>query len=164
MNGLLDYNQTPGNDWGPPNQAMLHERMQADATPIQFHNQRSVLDDFERQMASFEEEHDTGITEVRKHYVFGNDPRVERFLRSHRTLSTLLLEAIPHLEQHFGTDAVFNLRAPIDASGAQTLYVAVMWPGAADAVRSALANFDHDWWFGIVRQASGNLTFTYELV
>jgi hypothetical protein len=164
MNGLLDYIQTSGNDWGPPIEAMLHERVQADVTPEQYRSRRSVLDDVEHQMARFEAEHETQIAEVRKYYVIANDPHHESYLRSHRTLSQLLLEAVPHLRRHFGTDAVFSLRAPVDASGAQTLYAVVMWPGAASDVRAALANFDNSWWFGIVRQASGNLTFTYELV
>ncbi len=164
MNGMLDSPQTSGNDWGPPIQAMLHERVQVDATPMQFRNRRSIHDDLERQMAHFEAEHESQIAEVRKHYVIANDPHPESFLRSHRALSQLLLEAVPHLRQHFGTSAVFSLRAPIDASGAQALYAVVMWPGTANDVRAALANFDNSWWFEMVRQASGNLTFTYELL
>jgi hypothetical protein len=31
-------------------------------------------------------------------------------------------------------------------------------------VRNALAKFDADWWIPRARQASGYLTFTYELV
>lgn len=163
MNGQLDI-QTSGSDWGSPIQAMLHERAQADTTSVQFRDQRTVLHDFERQMASFEAEREAQIVEVQKHYIIAKDPLVATFLHSNRALSQLLLEAVPHLRRHFGPDAVLRLRAPVDASGAQTLYAVVMWPGAVDDVRAALANFDNGWWFGMVRRASGNLTFTYELI
>jgi hypothetical protein len=56
------------------------------------------------------------------------------------------------------------LRAPIDESGSQTLYVVAMWPGNVRDVRQALARFDDAWWIAHSRQASGHLAFTYELV
>jgi hypothetical protein len=164
VNSQLDYSQISGNIWGPPIEAMLHERLQTFTAPGQAHTQWSILDYLERQTDRLKAECETQIAEVRKCYVFGNDPDLESFLRSYRTLSQLLLEAVPHLRQHFGKDAILTLRAPIDASGSQTLYAVVMWPGAANDVRAALADFDNSWWFGSVRQASGNLTFTYELV
>jgi hypothetical protein len=164
MNGLLDYDQTSGNIWGAPIQAMLHEAVQADTVPLRFPDQRSVFDDLERQMARFEAEQEAQIAEVRKSYVIPNDSGVETFLRSHRTLSQLLMEALPRLKEHFGAGSVFSLRAPIDPSGSQTLYAVVMWPGAANDVRKAFADFDGDWWMRVVRRASGNLSFTYELV
>lgn len=164
MNGELGSIQTSGSDWGPPIQTMLHQFEQSDSAPVESRNQQSVLDDLERQMARFEVEYKNQLAEVRKCYVFRNDPHLESFLRSHRTLAQILLEAVPHLKQHFGTDAVLSLRAPIDASGEETLYAVVMWPGATKEVRAAIASFDDGWWLRNVRRASGNLTITYELV
>ena len=63
-----------------------------------------------------------------------------------------------------GGNAVFNLRAPIDEAGSQTLYAVAMWPGKLQDVRDALAKFDDEWWMARARQAAGYLTFTYELV
>jgi hypothetical protein len=164
MNGLSEYIQPSGSHWTPPIDAMLHEHMQMVGSPTQNRYQQSVFDDFELQMARFEAEHEAQIAMVRKHYVCGTDPHLNGFMRTRRSLSQLLLEAVPHLRQHFGVGVVCNLRAPVDASGSQTLYAVVMWPGTANDVRTALSNFDNGWWFGIIRQASGNLTFTYELV
>jgi hypothetical protein len=164
MNGELDFIQTSGTNWGPSIQTMLHQFEQAYATPVESRSQRDVLEDLERQMARFDVEFKDQLDAIRKCYVFANDPHLERFLRSHRTLAQILLEAAPHLRQHFGTDTVLTLRAPVDASGEQTLYAVVMWPGATKDVRAAIDSFDNAWWLGNVRRASGNLTITYELV
>jgi hypothetical protein len=164
MRGLLDYAQTSGNDWTtPPGEVLYQEPPSAARGPSSSH-EPTDLANLESQMARFEAEHETMIADVRKHFVFSTDSDLNSFFRSHRTLPQLLIQATPHLRRAFGTGTVFNLRAPIDASGSQTLYAVVMWPGPANDARMALADFDENWWFEIVRQASGNLTFTYELV
>ena len=164
MNGELDSIQTIGSDWGPPVQAMLHQFAQSNGAPLDSRIQQSVLDELERQMARFEVEYRNQLADLRRSYVFVNDPHLESFLRDHRTLAQILLEALPQLRQHFGNDTVICLKAPIDASGEQTLFAVVMWPGATKDVRAAIASFDETWWLGNVRRASGNLTITYELV
>ncbi len=112
----------------------------------------------------FEAEHDSALEELRRKFILPPDPSVVTFLNDHRTLPQILLEAADHLRAYFGADTIFNLRAPIDESGARTLYAVVMWPGTVSAVREALARFDDEWWIAHSRQASGYLTFTYELV
>jgi len=76
----------------------------------------------------------------------------------------LLIEAVPRLWESFGIDAVFNLRVLIDESGSRTLYAVAMWAGSAKDVSIALDQFEDGWWILNSRQASGILTFTYELV
>lgn len=164
MNGQSDYVQTSSFDWGSRTHPMLHERRQVDATISEVYSQTSVLDDLEHQMAQFAAEFEAQMAQLSKNYVMAGDHQVERFTRNHRTLSQLLLEAVPHLKHHFGADAIFHLRAPIDEGGAQTLYAVVMWPGTAKDVRTRLKAFDDEWWFGLLNQASGHLTFTYELI
>jgi hypothetical protein len=157
-------NQMSGNDWGQPVQAMLHELIQNEVELPPRCQHYSVFKDLENEMALFEAEHQAIISAVRKYYVVPTDSSVTTFFDSHRTLPELLLLAIPFLKQYFGDDTVFSLRAPIDESGSQTLYSVAMWPGKMQDARVALERFDDNWWIANSRQASGYLTFTYELV
>jgi hypothetical protein len=115
-------------------------------------------------MAEFTAEHAAALNEVRRYFVLPADSSVATFLSGHRTIPQVLLEAVVHLRACFAAGAVFNLRAPIDESGSQTLYVVAMWAGKVRDVRQALAKFDDAWWVAHSRRASGNLAFTYELV
>jgi hypothetical protein len=118
----------------------------------------------EKQMSAFAAEQEALLNEVRRHFVLPADPSVTTFLSEHPSIPQILLEAANQLSACFGTEAIFNLRAPIDESGSRTLYAVAMWPGKACAVREALAKFDDAWWIAHPQQASGYLTFTYELV
>jgi hypothetical protein len=115
-------------------------------------------------MAAFAAQHEAVLVDVRKHYVLSADAAVKDFLAEHRAIPQILLEAAPQLKRYFGSNAVLNLRAPIDEAGSRTLYAAVMWPGELRDVREALERFDKDWWMARAGQAAGYLTFTYELV
>jgi len=115
-------------------------------------------------MSTFVAEHKAVLRDVRRHFVLPADSSVVTFLAEHPNLTQVLLEAAPKLRAFFGAETVINLRAPIDDSGSQTLYAVVMWPGKVRDVRDALARFDDAWWIARSRQASGYLTFTYELV
>ena len=127
--------------------------------------QRAVIfEGLEKQMAEFAAQHEALLSEVRRQYVLPADTSVVTFLTEHRTLPPILLEAAPELRACFGAEAVFTLRAPIDDTGSQSLYAVAMWPGNVRDVRDALEEFDDTWWIEHSRQASGYLTFTYELV
>ena len=115
-------------------------------------------------MAESAAQHEAVVNDVRKHYVLPADASVRDFLTEHRAIPQILLEAAPQLKAHFGGNAIFNLRAPIDEAGSRTLYAVAMWPGELRDVRDALAKFDNDWWMARAGQAAGYLTFTYELV
>jgi hypothetical protein len=124
----------------------------------------AIFEGLENQMAEFTTEHAAVLDEVRRSFVLPADSSVSAFLSGHRIIPQILLESAAHLEACFGTGTVFSLRAPIDESGSQTLYVVAMWSGNVRDVRQALARFDEAWWIAHSRQASGNLAFTYELV
>lgn len=163
MNGNFG-SQTSGNCWLSPPTVMLYEDFQeASAFPDQKVDAQ-ILVDLEDQMARFEAEHEALIKEVRKHYVLPNTSSVLTFFRNHRTLPQLLMEAVPHIKEHFGSEAVFNLKVPTDESGSQTLYAVAMWPGKVQDVRAALERYDTSWWIANSRRGGGDLTFTYELV
>jgi hypothetical protein len=114
-------------------------------------------------MVDYVEDYQVALNEVRKRYVLPADSSVESFLTEHRALTRILLDARPRLEQYFGAETTFSLKAPIDWEGEQTLYAVVLWPGEAREVRNALAKFDDEW---LARStfSSIDLTFTYELV
>jgi hypothetical protein len=126
--------------------------------------QPAIFDEIERQKSVFAADHEAALKEVRKYFVLPNDSSVATFLGEHRSLPQLLLEAVTPLKACFGMQTVFGLRAPIDESGSRTLYAVAMWPGKVRDARNALAKFDDGWWIAQSRQASGYLTFTYELV
>jgi hypothetical protein len=168
----LSYSQVSGNDWTPPPSEMLYQLIQnvswAPASKpqprIDEQYAQQIQEQLEQQMAQFEADHEAAVTELQRSYVFLNDREIRRFLKSHRTAPQLLIEAAPHLRQYFGAGTVFNLRATIDEFGAQTLYAVILWPGDVRDARTSLDHFDEQWWIANSRQASGDITFTYELV
>ncbi|MGA2425167.1 MAG: hypothetical protein ABSG07_14285 [Terriglobales bacterium] len=171
MNGL-SYSQVSGNDWTTPPSEMLYQLVQY-VVPTHVPEPQPWLDrqyaqriqeQIEQQMARFEADHEAAVAELQRCYVFLNDQAIRGFFKSHRTAPQLLLEAVPHLRQDFGAGTVFDLRAMTDEYGAQTLYAVAMWPGSVRDVRIALDHFDEQWWIANSHQASGDLTFTYELV
>jgi hypothetical protein len=104
------------------------------------------------------------LEQVRKKYVFPANHSVEAFLQDHRSVPQILMDAEPHLQDCFGADSVINLEVLIDESASSSLYAVVLWPGAVNGAESALAKFDDTWWLDNSHEASGLLTFTYELV
>jgi hypothetical protein len=166
VNAYLN-SQTSGNQWTPATILMLHQESQLasrESLPSEPKQELALLANLERQMAAFEAEHDALLNEVRRYFVLPADSSVSTFLSGHRTIPQLLLEAAPRLRACFGAEAVFNLRAPVDELGSQSLYAVAMWPGNVRDVRLALAQFDDTWWIAHSRQAFGYLAFTYELV
>jgi hypothetical protein len=123
-----------------------------------------VFEGLERQMTSYQLEHEAAISEIRKRFVLTPDAAIISFLNEHRTIPQIVLGAAPHLSESFGPRTIFNLRAPLDESGFRTLYAVAMWPGRVEDVREALARFDDAWWIAHSRLAAGHLAFTYELV
>lgn len=157
-------NQVSGNIWSQSPLPMVYQELQQVAIGPAPAEQRDIFRDFEKQMAAFETQHEAALAELRKQYVLPGDSSVLDYLREHRAIPQLLILATPQLKSHFGTAAVFTLRAPIDESGVRTLYAVAMWPGNVRDAKNALDRFDDAWWIANSRQASGNLYFTYELV
>src|SRR5258706_14651599 len=143
---------------------MLYQPFQAAARWPEPRQSASIFDGLEKQMAEFSAQHEALSSELRRQYVMPADSSVTAFLTEHLALAPILLEAVPQLKACFGAQAIFILRAPIDDSGLQTLYAVAIWPGNVGDVREALEKFDETWWIQHSREASGYLTFTYELV
>lgn len=160
MNVYLE-SQVSGNDWAEP---MLEDFLRFASSPRGVDSGQSSLNNYEDQMAEFESDHRNIIHEVLKLYVLSNDEAVKEFLDGHRTIPQLLIQAAPRLQEHFGEATVFSLRVVVDEHDWQTIYAVVIWPGKAEDVVTALDEFEENWWIQNSNPASGDLTFTYELV
>ncbi len=156
--------QGSGIHWPGRSPASLYQPFQAAPRWPEPRQRAAIPEVLEKQMAESAAQHEAVVNDVRKHYVLPADASVRDFLTEHRAIPQILLEAAPQLKAHFGGNAIFNLRAPIDEAGSRTLYAVAMWPGELRDVRDALAKFDNDWWMARAGQAAGYLTFTYELV
>jgi hypothetical protein len=163
MNGLLDYSQPTGSDWGSPITPALYDPFQEGAHQRPVRQQLANLIALEEQMARFEAEHALLVTEVRRYYVMPDELSVRDFLRNHRRIPPLLLEALPHLRRFFA-NTIFTLRATSDENGWQMLYVGALWPGEPRDALAALNQFDDAWWIANSYPAGTSLTFTYKLV
>ena len=155
--------QSSGIEWPSLLPMMLSQCVQVPPSFPKPTQPAAIFDDVDKQVWACAAGHEATLKEVRKHFVLPNDSSVATFMAEHRSLPQILLEAVTPLRTCFGTGTIFNLRAPIDESGSRTLYAVAMWPGKVRDARNALAKFD-DWWIAQSRQASGYLTFTYELV
>ena len=123
-----------------------------------------VLNEYERQMTQFAVEEEEDLKRLRKEYVLVSGPSVEVFLRSHRSLIEILLDAAAQIRARFGADIVLQLRLSGEEGEVPNLvYGVIQWSGSLDTARAALDAFDESWWIENVRRASGRIVFDYEL-
>ena len=124
-----------------------------------------VLNGYERQMTQFAVEEEEDLKGLRKEYVLIGGPSVEVFLRSHRSLIEVLLDAATQIRASFGADIVLQLRLSGEEGEVPNLvYGVIQWSGSLETARAALDAFDESWWIENVRRASGRIVFDYELV
>jgi hypothetical protein len=124
----------------------------------------SVLTDLERQMAQFSAEEEEDFKRLRREYVLVNGPSVESFLRRHRSLLEVLLDAVAQIKACFGAESVLQLRLGSEDGDAPNVVCGfVQWTKSLEAARAALDEFDESWWMNNVRRASGRVVFDYEL-
>jgi hypothetical protein len=165
MNAYQEVVQTRGQDWGlvATGARVYRQSRPTSAGIIDRTLGRSPFEEYEKQMQPATAGHQASLREIRKFFVFRNDTAVMCFLQDHRTIPQLLLEALPHLNKHFGAQTVFALKTLTDEDGSRELYAAAMWPGNAGKAIEALDNFNESWWIEKSRAAGGRLNFTYEL-
>jgi len=132
--------------------------------PIPSNSDSQLLAGLELQMTQYSAEFERDMERLRRDFVLLNQPQVEHFLRDHRSLIEVLLDAVAALRRCFGQDAVLQIRmggtedeAPI------TLCCVVQWKGSADLAKTALDAFDEIWWMTNVKRASGRIVIDYEL-
>jgi hypothetical protein len=125
--------------------------------------QLSQLADLRSQITRSEEEKTEFAGKLGNLYVIHDEPSVLNYLRTHRRIPQLLVEAIAQLRLYFGNPPI-SLSTKTDENGWEMLYAAVQWSGAPKRALAALDRFDDAWWLANSDPASTDLTFTYELV
>src|ERR1035437_7053999 len=109
MNGLLDT-QTSSNNWGPHVQSMLHERVQADTQKSAIWSyDHSMFKDMERRILLVEPEFKDTLDILKRTFILSNVEAVEDFLKTHRGVASVLLEAAPYRAKACGEETPLAL-------------------------------------------------------
>ena len=163
MNGVLDE-QTSGNQWDFRSRTMLHESLHPDFSPTPNAKvQLFVIDDWEQQMAAHDGDFAATLKTLQQFFIFTNPEDVENFLRSHRSLVPILLDAAPHFRQSFA-QAPLALDIMNDEGAPRTIYALALWRGNRADAKAALNTFDDQFWLDNLRKAAGRIVFDYELL
>jgi hypothetical protein len=143
---------------------MLHDTLQRVVPQIaDQRTQQLVIDDLERQMADHEVDFARVLTELQKLFVFIDQEEIAGFLRSNRSLATILADSAPSLTEAFpGTPLALDMM--IEEGAPRTIYALALWHGDRASARKALNDFDERWWLANMRKAAGRVVFDYELM
>jgi hypothetical protein len=101
---------------------------------------------------------------LQKEYVFEDRSRVTSFLEDRPSLPQVLLEAVAHLKDSFGTHVTFQLQLPLEEDLPVAIYAVALWKESLQQARTALQHFDDSWWNESSKRASGRIVFDYQLV
>jgi len=163
MNGTLD-SQTSDNHWNQPVRMMLHDTLQrAIPDKIDQPTQQLVIDDLERQMDDHEADFARAMAELQKIFVFTRPEEISGFLRSNRSLVTILIDAAAPFTEAFPNSSV-ALDIMTEDGASRTIYALANWHGDRTTARNALKDFDERWWLTNMRKAAGRIVFDYELM
>lgn len=160
---LDEVHQTSGFDWSKRDTGERVYYAQLPARTPDHTIQLSELAEIDAQMARYDDEYRQLIERIRVLYVFQDEETIAGFLRSHRRIPILLINAEPQLRRVLG-HVVLSLRATTDEHGWQMLYVSALWPGEPEEALRALDSFDEKWWLAHSYPVGSSLTFTYRLV
>lgn len=103
------------------------------------------------------------LDRIEKNFVLEDRLRLLEFLKRNILLTQVLLEAVPHLRESFGTDVPLILRFSWEDESSRTVYGIVPWTGALVNARTALDRFDVAWWRKNSYRTGGRIVFDYEL-
>jgi hypothetical protein len=157
--------QAAGNDWAISSHPMLHEFMLVDAIrDIDFSYANSMFNDLDSQMRDGEPEFHSRVKLLRERYVFNNPEAVEYFLRTHRTVAPLLIEAAPQLARAFDNRALLALEVMAEDETPHSICALALWTHDVGAARAALRNFDKTWLADNLQAVNVGIIFDYEPV
>lgn len=162
MNGLAFAEQATGSNWDPIIQSMLHESTQPAAIPTESF-QKTIFDSIKQQISDHDVEFSGVIRDLRRTYIFADSAGVETFIRYHRALGAILLEAVPALREYFGQDAQLALDIPSEDGAPRTINAVALWRGDRTEARTALRRFDDNWLMPNIKKAGGRIVFDFEL-
>lgn len=165
MSGHQNMDQAAGNDWTNPVHVMPHEFITADSTrDIEFSYANSMFQDLESRRRTDEVKFQENLGLLREKYVFKDPAAIEFFIRNHRMVVPLLIEASSHLAVAFHNRAPLALEIMPDEETPHSIYVLAVWNFDADDARAALRTFDESWLLGNLQFINGRIVFDYELV
>jgi hypothetical protein len=101
---------------------------------------------------------------LQKEYIFEDRSKVTSFLEDRPSLPQVLLEAVTHLKESFGTHAIFQLQLPLEEDLPVAIYAVALWKESLQEARTALQHFDDSWWRESSKRASGRIVFDYQLI
>ena len=105
----------------------------------------------------------TQVRALQKRYtIVDADILITDVLSEHRSLYSLLIEAVKPLHETFGEQYVLQLRAQLTDEGS-LLRAVVQLPQTFDDPETALRGFDTDWWLNNCHRSGGALVFDYEI-
>lgn len=163
MNMLLENDQTSGNDWGPRGGARVYHR-QKPWPAIPGRVQLSELSDLENQMREYEAEFKRLLTDLSTFFIFADPNAVWSFLRTHRSVVSILLDGAPYLRKSFGDGVPLTLEVVSDDGPPVAINALAVWRGDSTGARAALRAFDEVWWLKNLHGAGGRIVFDVELV
>lgn len=122
-----------------------------------------ALNEYEQEMARFTMEQAADLEKLKREYVFEDVAVTESFIRNHRSIVEVLLDAVPHLRRCFGSETTLKIGVVFEDAGPTTASAVALWKGPLASARESLAKFDESWWLENVKRARGRILFDYEL-
>ena len=163
MNVLLENDQTSGNVWGPQGDARVYYR-QKPSPSYPGRVQLSELSDLENQMREYEAEFNRLLTDLSTFFIFTDPDAISSFLRTHRSVVSILLDGAPYLRKSFGDVVPLTLEVVSEDGPPAAINALAVWRGDSARARAALRTFDEAWWLKNLRGAGGRIVFDVELV
>jgi hypothetical protein len=156
--------QRSGNIWEPQVAQRAYRAFQQTATVHQHPEQHNILADLEWQMIAHEAEFSDTLDSLKKRFIFVNSTAVQEFLRKNRSLAPLLMDALPHLVNSFGSQTPLALDLLSEETDARIIYAIALCQASAANSRAALGRFDDLWLIPNLSKINGRIVFTYEFV
>lgn len=150
-------------DWGSVPAIMEHDYSQEAGGVVPMRNCRESIHQYSENKPELAPVSEQQLNDVRARYIFAEPEEVEVFLRDHRAISGLLLEAAPYLRNCFGPTVPLRLMVSFEDDGSRTMQALAVWNGPLNDAKNALARFDREWWLDNCRRSSASIVLDYEL-
>jgi hypothetical protein len=101
------------------------------------------------------------LQEIEEMYTFRNTPEVWRFLYAHLRIIDVLLEAYPHIQEHFGsnTEVVLEVASDLEVKNWDQLFAYIVTPLPPGEALDRLDNLDSEWFLHQLDRVDDLLNF-----
>ena len=161
MNGAVD-NQVSDNAWGRASRTILHQYTQSEPLSSASPASEAIISGYEQQMADHESDFSEMMDGLRSMYIFTSAEDVESFLRLHRNIAPILLEAYDPFRNAFD-NAPIALDIMNEEGAPRAIYALAIASEGREKARASLNAFDENWLLTNVRKTAGKVVFDYEL-